>query len=666
MEHVTYTDSAIVDRIITLLNTDKYYKTIQYFRQKPHGTFRFNPLDDPEVNDGFIQETEKFPELVRRSVTQVLCQGDDDEQLATLLKRQLKIELVSNNLIKLNEWSSNYEGTPISAKCQIVGTLKEETYTKVAKWFCVKCGHVEESLEKPYVCENRDSCTSRRFFLDQSTLLTGDIKTIIVQEPMDEVKHGKPRLFTCIVKDDLVFDSYPGQRKILTGVFRSQPKKNSDRNSVVINVISMENLDEENIKMPTEQQLVYFVSLVKKEDYLKLITDSFAPEIKFRELEKLAVVISRIGSMKNGRIRGNIHSLLIGPPATAKSKILEFLPEVTQRCGLAVGGMSTGSGITVTMTTLEDKSKFPKGGIVVQCSGSCVVLDELNQFPQEDIGKTYTAMESGKIPYNKAGFDQVFTADTTIVAGANPKNGYYDQQLGMVKNINLPAPMISRFDIIVNVLPESSEIQSQQISDHSDIIKSMGVDNYVQKNNLLTSEEMLLLFNKASSINPKMSFEAKKIIDDYVKVMMSLQNSGQQEQGTKQFDRRFIESVVRISEAITRLHLSDTITKEYAVLAIDYIKKTLETFGVKTDKGMTQIPMEHQDLKDKSIAFEKCWIQMCKDADNQLLPRSDFCQFLSDQHQQLFPNRDKADEYFEKLHQKGDLLYQRGRYKLVR
>jgi DNA replicative helicase MCM subunit Mcm2 (Cdc46/Mcm family) len=427
----------------------------------------------------------------------------------------------------------------------------------------------------------------------------------------------------------------------------------------------MENLDEENLKLPTEEQKNYFKSLVKKPEYTKLITNSFAPEIKFRETEKLAVVISRIGSTKNGRIRGNIHSLLIGPPATAKSKILEFLPNVTQRCGYAVGGMATGAGITVTMATLEDKSKYPKGGIIVQCSGSCVVLDELNQFPQEDIGKTYSAMESGKIQYNKAGFDQIFTAETTIISGANPKNGRYTPELGMIKNINLPEPMISRFDIIVNVLPET-RTQSRQISEHSKMIKETTVDRYIQDKRLLTAEEQLLLFNYASTFEPKMSTDAYKLIDDYVGVMLDLQEEGEQEKGTKQFDRRFAEAVTRIAEAISRLHLSETITKEYAMFAIEYMKTTLQTFGVKTEKGETTVTFEQLGKKDKSIAFEKCWAQMCKDADREYLPRSDFCQFLTDQYPNIWKTKNEADEYFENLSQAGELTYQRGNYRLVK
>lgn len=660
----TYTESAIIEKIMEVLNTPKYAKICESFRYNTSGTFLFNPLDDEEVNDIYLQYSDEFPNYVRKAVTWVCCDGLTG-QLAEILKRDLKIQLTPNTMIKLNEWASRHENTPISAKCQIIGALKEQTYTKSAECYCLKCGHREKVINNmlPYVCENPE-CTGRRIVLDHSTIVTGDIKTIIIQEPMEEVKHGTPTIKTCVVKDDLVFDSYPGQRKIITGVFKSSPVKNSDRNNITINAISMQNLDDEKLVMPDDLELSQFQSMAKKENYLDRITQSFAPEIKFRDLEKLAVIISRIGAKKSGRIRGNIHSLLVGPPATAKSKILEFLPYVTQRSGFAVGGMSTGSSITVTMTTLPDKTKFPKGGIVVQCSGSCVALDELNQFPDEDIGKTYTAMESGKILYNKAGFDQTFMADTTIIAGANPKSGYYVPSLGMVKNINLPAPMISRFDIIINVLPEQGT-QSQQISDHTYMIKEIGVGAYISKNNLMTADQLMKLFNHCQSLDVTVTNDAKKVIDDYVGMMMQLQNSGDQEEGSKQFDRRFIESVMRIAEALTRLHLQTVMTKEMAMMAIEYIKKTHETFGLKTESGMMQAPLEQVDKKDKELAFDLAWKKMCKQADSELLPEWDFVKFLFEEYPKPFGTQNKAAEFFKQKADKGDLIAEHGRYRLV-
>jgi hypothetical protein len=107
-------------------------------------------------------------------------------------------------------------------------------------------------------------------------------------------------------------------------------------------------------------------------------------------------------------------------------------------------------------------------------------------------------------------------------------------------------------------------------------------------------------------------------------------------------------------------------TKELAMTAIEYIKKTHETFGLKTESGIMQIPMEQQDIKDKSLAFEKCWLEMCKDAEMQSLPEYDFEKFLVEKHPKLFPTVDKAADFFKQKHEKGDLIYEKGRYRMVR
>jgi len=668
-EKQTYTDSAANDRIKSyFLGKPDQIAIIEHLGATCKGSFLFNPSEaTQEIQDIFLQSPEDFRFIVRRALSELVAEWFDDNR-AVAVANHVKVIITTSTTIKCNTWSSKHHGIPVATNCQIVGSLKEETYTKFAECVCSKCHEVMEMKgnEMPIICGD-ETCSSRKFFVKQESVIKGDIKTVIIQEPMDEVKHGSPKLFSVVLKDDLIFDAFPGQRKILTGVFTSTPKKNSrDRNSIFINAISMQNIDDENVKMPTPEKIMQFEELAKKINYLDIITDSFAPEIKFRKMEKMALIISRVGSKKVGRIRGNIPTLLIGAPGTAKSKMLEFLPLVTQRCGFATGGMATGAGITVTMTTLPDKTKFPKGGIVVQSSGSLVVLDELNQFPDEDIAKTYTCMESGKIPYNKGGFDQVFIADTTICAGANPKNGYYIPSLGMVKNINLPAPMISRFDIIINVKAEKSLTESQQITDHTYMIKDIGVEQYIKNNNLLTPDEMLELFNYCNSLSVKITEEAKKIIDDYVRIMMQLQNSGDQVEGSKQFDRRFIESVLRISEAITKLHLQTVMTKEFAVMAIDYIKATLDTFDVKTENGETTIPLDKLDQKDKSLAFDKEWMLMVKQSESQLLPEFDFIKSLASHYPKLFPTTDKAAKYFNERHEKGDLIYENGRYRMVK
>lgn len=662
-ETVTYTDSAIVDKIVALFYSKRQYNEIlESFVGNPTGTFLFNPMDDETVNSIYLSKTEQFPQYVKRAVIWYLCHGNIG-QLADLLRKSLKIQIAPTTEIRFREWSARHEGMPVSAKCQIIGELEEETYTKNATYKCASCNKTYNNYEPPF-CENKE-CTGRRFILDPETLETGDIKTVFVQEPMEEVRNGKPNVKTVELKDDLVFQAHPGQRKMLTGVFRSIPKKNSKRNKIVINAISLSDIEDEQYRMPTPDEKRYFETLAKRADYLKTITDSYAPQIKFREMEKMAVILSRIGANQNDINRGRIHSLLIGAPGTAKTMILKFLPKVTQRCGFTVGGMSTGAGITVVMSETPDRKKFPKGGLLVQCSDSIVAIDELNQMSDEDKEKTYSCMETGEIPYDKAGFHQVFQAETAIVAGANPKDGIYMPERGMIKNIGLPYPMITRFDIKVNVMPEQSQTESQQITDHTDMIRKTGIAKYLEEHDLLQEDELLKLFNLAKSISVTKSPEAKKEIDTYVSTMMQLQTSGQQEEGVPQFDRRFAESITRIAESFAKLHLQETITKEHAEMAIDYIKKTLETFGVRTELGQTQVTMEDTDKKDKDVAGQKLWLQMCKDADTDRLPKDDFVKFMVDQRPDIFDEK-RAYAWFDRKHEMGMFEYSNGRYKMVK
>lgn len=653
-----YTDSAIVEVILKVISTNKYSKIVESFRYNHSGTFLFNPLDDDTVNDIFLQKTEEFPKFVLDSIIWYLCNGSTGV-LAASLKENLKIRLTPDDTIKLNEWSAKHEGIPLSAKCQIVGSLPEGTYTKYAECKCTKCGKIEklDSLEMPILCSN-ESCSSRKFKIVDSTKITGDIKKIIIQELPEDVKNGSPRNFTCILKDDLMHDAFVGQRKQITGVFRSVSQKD-EINKIIISTISLLPLNDDILEFPDEIQSREFQQLSKKENYLETLTESFAPEIKYRRNEKLAVILARIGGTKR------IHVLLSGPSGTAKTQILKFLPKVTKRCGIAVGGTSSGVGITASMVIMPDKTKFVQAGLVSQCNESCVVLDELSLFEAEDLGMLYYCMSDGLIPYRKGGLNQELKADTTIVAGANPKTGYYEPLLGMLRNLNIPAPLISRFSIIYNVLPESSEIESQKISDHIKLIHKKGIDNFIKENNLLTEKQLLILFNHMKSLHVTLSEKAGKKIDEFYNTMMHLQKSGEQESNSKSIERRFYDSILSTSEAFAKLYLSNEITEEHAEMAISFIKSSLESFGMKTDKEFHQVSLHSQDQKDKHDAFEILWVELSKIRKSDYLTESEVISFLIDQRPDIFDQK-RASKIFQIFHDSGDLQKSDGKYRMVK
>jgi DNA replication licensing factor MCM7 len=77
-------------------------------------------------------------------------------------------------------------------------------------------------------------------------------------------------------------------------------------------------------------------------------------------------------------------------------------------------------------------------------------------------------MEQQTISIAKAGITTTLNARTSILAAANPLYGRYNKSISPHKNINLPAALLSRFDLIFILLDNS------EISKDIDLAKHIG------------------------------------------------------------------------------------------------------------------------------------------------------------------------------------------------
>ena len=75
-------------------------------------------------------------------------------------------------------------------------------------------------------------------------------------------------------------------------------------------------------------------------------------------------------------------------------------------------------------------------------------------------------MEQQTISITKAGIQATLNARTSILAAANPKAGRYDRAKSLKANVDLSAPIMSRFDLFFVVLDECDEAHDLHIAQH--------------------------------------------------------------------------------------------------------------------------------------------------------------------------------------------------------
>lgn len=75
-------------------------------------------------------------------------------------------------------------------------------------------------------------------------------------------------------------------------------------------------------------------------------------------------------------------------------------------------------------------------------------------------------MEQQTVSIAKAGITTTLNARTSVLAAANPLYGRYNTKISIEENINLPASLLSRFDLIFLLLDQPEKIQDEMLARH--------------------------------------------------------------------------------------------------------------------------------------------------------------------------------------------------------
>ncbi|MGB9703509.1 MAG: minichromosome maintenance protein MCM [Candidatus Micrarchaeia archaeon] len=420
-----------------------------------------------------------------------------------------------------------------------------------------------------------------------------------IQDPLERLRGGSPASHLEIwMEDDLVNTIVPGDRVLVHGILRIKPQKvQSKVYSTFLDVVSIKKLQKEfeEIELTPEEER-RIIELSKDPNIFEKIAASIAPSIYGYNEIKRAIALQLFGGTPDkvladgGKVRADIHILLIGDPGSAKTRLLQYTSSIVPK-GIYVSGKSVSSaGLTATAERdeLADGGWTLKAGVLVLASGGLAAIDEFDKISDEDKAALHEAMESQSISVAKAGIVARLNTRTSVLAAANPKFGRFDLSQYPAEQFDIPPTLLSRFDLIFPMIDIMDEERDKKIAEHILKQHSQEVQESERRSFSPIDAETLRKYiaYARKNIKPKLTKEAAKTIE---KFYISLRKLGK-EKGAVPITPRQIEALVRLAEASAKARLSEKVEARDAENAISLINYMLQTLAL--DKSTNRVDID--------------------------------------------------------------------------
>ena len=437
---------------------------------------------------------EDVADILLRSRLQRASTGDAEandplQQVPSALKRRYEVMLiprVKENSVPLRKVRANAIGNLLTVKGIVTRVAEVKPSIAVATYTCAKGGfevyqEVQgRSIMPLFTCPAPNCCQNGRLQLQTRGCKFVRFQEVKIQEEADEVPVGHvPRQLTIHLYGELTRSCSAGDVVTVSGIFLPMPY--TGFRGMKAGLITDTYLEAQHVEKhkksytdhtPCEEMRQKVLEATRGEDLYHKMAQSIAPEIFGHEDVKKALLLLLVGGglreMEDGmKIRGDINVCLMGDPGVAKSQLLKHIATIAPRAVYTTGKGSSGVGLTaaVTRDTATGELVLEGGALVLADMGICCI-DEFDKMEESDRTAIHEVMEQQTVSIAKAGITTTLNARTSVLAAANPVFSKYNPHRTPEENINLPAALLSRFDLLWLLLDKPDREHDQRLAEH--------------------------------------------------------------------------------------------------------------------------------------------------------------------------------------------------------